>query len=101
MEKPKLGETAHAILNYIDSYTLEYGYSPTIREIGKAIGLKSTAAVYKHIQRLIRDGYLYKNHTCPRTLVVNKNPNDLLRDFLYRNDFRYKVENSKIIVDLK
>ncbi|ENY98780.1 hypothetical protein HMPREF1092_03260 [Clostridium thermobutyricum] len=101
MEKRKLGKTADSILNYINDYTLEYGYSPTVREIGQAIGLHSTSTVYQHIQRLIRDGYLYKNPTCPRTLVVNKNPNDLLQDFLYRNNFRYKVENSKIIVDLK
>lgn len=60
MEKCKLGETANTIFNYINNYTLEYGYSPTIREIGKAIGLHLTSTVYQHIQRLIRDDYLYK-----------------------------------------
>ena len=33
------------ILDYIESYINEKGYSPTIREIGKAVGLQSTSAV--------------------------------------------------------
>lgn len=101
MQKRKLKSTALAIYNYINDYNLEYGYSPTIREIGSALQLKSTATVYGHIQRLIRDGYLQKSPTCPRTLVVQKDANQELFDFLTKYNFSYNVDNSKVIIDLK
>ena len=44
------------ILDYIESYINEKGYSPTIREIGKAVGLQSTSAVSFHLVKLRKEG---------------------------------------------
>ena len=44
------------ILEYIKSYINEKGYSPTIREIGKAVGLQSTSAVSFHLVKLRKEG---------------------------------------------
>lgn len=43
-----------AIIGYIQ----EHGYSPSYREIGEMVGLKSNASVYAHIQTMMRQGML-------------------------------------------
>lgn len=48
------------ILDYIASYLSERGYAPTLEEIGANFGLSSPATVYKHVQQLVRKGYLRK-----------------------------------------
>jgi len=40
------------VLDFISQYIQEHGYSPSIREIGAAVGLKSTASVSYHLQLL-------------------------------------------------
>lgn len=46
------------ILDFIAQYIQEHGYSPSIREIGTAVGLKSTASVSYHLQLLQEQGRL-------------------------------------------
>ncbi|WP_417039616.1 hypothetical protein [Clostridium porci] len=48
----KLTEREAQIYQYIVDYVYEHMYAPTIREIGKAIGLKSTSSVAFHLMRL-------------------------------------------------
>ena len=40
------------IYNFLIKYMTENGYAPTVREIGEAVGLKSTSSVYNHLQVL-------------------------------------------------
>lgn len=56
---------------FIVEYFYQHGYSPTVREIGYATGLKSPSTVHGHIDRLVRDGKLNKKDTSPRTLVTS------------------------------
>ena len=44
------------VLRFIKSYMIENGTVPTIREIGKGMGLYSTSSVYTHLQKLIKEG---------------------------------------------
>lgn len=44
------------ILQAIIEYIEQHNYPPTVREIGKMVGLKSTSSVYAHLQRLLRSG---------------------------------------------
>jgi len=60
-------KTQVRILNFINDFIKTNGYSPTIREIGEAVGLKSTATVHGHIERLVAKGKLTKELTFPRT----------------------------------
>lgn len=46
------------IIDYINAFVAEYGYSPSYREIGDHFGLSSTATVCEHIQTLQEKGYL-------------------------------------------
>lgn len=46
------------ILKYITAYIQTHGYSPSVREIGEAVGLSSSSSVQNHIQRMIKDGTL-------------------------------------------
>lgn len=46
------------IVNFINEFVQEYGYSPSVREIGEAVGLRSTASVSYHLQALQAKGIL-------------------------------------------
>ena len=49
---------AELILNYVNQFVQENGYSPSVREIGEAVGLRSTASVSYHLQALQAKGLL-------------------------------------------
>lgn len=71
----KQGErTRDKIVRFIDEYVNKHGYSPTIREIGAAVGLKSTASVSNHIERLKDEGKIETegDYNTPRALRVKK-----------------------------
>lgn len=63
------------LLNFISEYIKENGYSPSIREIGKNLGVKSPSAVKVMIDRLEKNGYLNRSTGVARSLtpVVNNN----------------------------
>lgn len=55
---PRSSDKAEQILNYVNRFVQENGYAPSIREIGAAVGLRSTASVSYHIQALQDKGLL-------------------------------------------
>ena len=57
------------ILNYIDKTIKSKGYSPTVREICKAVGLKSTSTVQYHLKKLIDLGFLNKSENISRSIT--------------------------------
>ena len=64
-----------AILKFIESQVLENGYPPSVREIGKAIGLSSTATVHAYLAKLEKQGYIKKEDKKGRTLKIIKGTN--------------------------
>jgi len=54
----KLTERQKKVLNTIESFLLEHGYSPTIRQLGELLGIVHPSAVFKHILSLEKKGYL-------------------------------------------
>ena len=50
-QKPR-GDTQERILAYIESVIRTRGYAPSVREIGEAVGLRSTSTVHGHLTRL-------------------------------------------------
>jgi repressor LexA len=58
------------ILEYIKGHIREKGYPPAVREIGRAVGLSSTSTVHAYLRRLEQKGYLRRDPTLPRALVV-------------------------------
>ena len=63
------------ILNYIEKQSLKNGYPPSVREIGKAVGLSSTATVHGYLAKLEEKGYLKKESQKGRTLKLLKGSN--------------------------
>lgn len=61
-----------AILKFIEEQVIENGYPPSVREIGKAIGLSSTATVHAYLAKLEKLGYIKKEDKKGRTLKVIK-----------------------------
>ncbi|HEY8489217.1 MAG TPA: transcriptional repressor LexA, partial [Thermaerobacter sp.] len=58
------------ILEFIKASTRERGYPPSVREIGEAVGLKSTSTVHTYLERLERKGYIRRDPTKPRAIEV-------------------------------
>ena len=46
------------ILKFITEYIQKHGYSPSIREIGKAVGLSSSSSVHAHLCEMFKSGML-------------------------------------------
>ena len=55
---PRTSDKADRILDYVNQFVQENGYAPSVREIGAAVGLRSTASVSYHIQALQDKGLL-------------------------------------------
>ena len=62
------------ILEYIGDCLRERGYPPSVREIGEAVGLASSATVHSHLAVLQREGYLQRDPTKPRAIQVRYEP---------------------------
>ena len=61
-----------AILKFIEDQVRANGYPPSVREIGKAIGLSSTATVHGYLAKLEKQGFIKKEDKKGRTLKVIK-----------------------------
>ncbi len=55
---PRTSNKAQLILDYVNQFVQEKGYAPSVREIGAAVGLRSTASVSYHLQQLQNKGLL-------------------------------------------
>lgn len=65
-----LKERERKILEFMKSEIRTKGYPPTVREICAAIGIKSTSTAHKDIANLVKYGYLKKDPSKPRALMV-------------------------------
>lgn len=55
---PRTSDKAEVILCYVNQFVQENGYAPSVREIGAAVGLRSTASVTYHLRQLQEKGFL-------------------------------------------
>ncbi len=67
-----LNKREKAILKFIEKQVNAKGYPPSVREIGKAVGLKSTATVHGYLLSLEKKGYIKKESQKGRTLKLLK-----------------------------
>ena len=66
----KQQEREQKILAFMRKELKAKGYPPTVREIGTALGIKSTSTVHKDIASLVEQGYLKKDPAKPRALML-------------------------------
>ena len=76
------------ILEFINKEVKEKGYPPSVREICRAVGFKSTSTVHTYLQRLKKEGLIQKDPLKTRAIrVVAKN--DDIADFKVKETFPY------------
>ncbi|RSN33234.1 repressor LexA [Amycolatopsis sp. WAC 01416] len=85
-EAASLPERQQKILLTIREWVVEHGYSPSTREIGDAVGLRSTSSVSKHLAALEEKGFLRRSSSISRPIDV--------RAFLHGTTSRESTEDS-------
>ena len=58
------------IFEFVKKYSAKHGYPPTVRDIGKAIGLTSSSTVHAHLANLEKLGLLKRDPSKPRAIEV-------------------------------
>jgi repressor LexA len=66
----KMTSRQQEIFQFIKRYAAKYGYPPTVREIGKAVGLASSSTVHAHLANLEKYGVLRRDPTKPRAIEL-------------------------------
>jgi repressor LexA len=66
----KLTKRQEEIFEFIKHYSGRHGYPPTVRDIGKAIGLTSSSTVHAHLANLEKLGLVRRDPTKPRALEL-------------------------------
>jgi len=66
----KLNEKQQKILDFVNKQIEEKGYPPSVREICKAVGFKSTSTVHGYLKKLEENGVIKKDPAKPRALKV-------------------------------
>lgn len=98
------------VLNFIVAFKAEYGYPPTIREIGKEMGIRSTNGVNDHLLALERKGWIgfpVSGYTARGIFLTKKTKkeygikvvSDSIREAL--EELALLVDNFPMSVDLK
>ncbi len=59
------------ILEFIEAFMEDNGYPPSVREIGKYVGMRSSSTVHTHLNNLQEKGFLTRDPATPRGLRVN------------------------------
>lgn len=70
--KDKARAREQRILQFMQEEVRRKGYAPTVREIGTALGIKSTSTVHKDIASLVSQGFIKKDPAKPRALVLTE-----------------------------
>lgn len=65
-----LKDREQKILNYMKEEIRKKGYPPTVREICSALNIKSTSTAHKDIDSLVKQGYIKKDPSKPRALMI-------------------------------
>jgi repressor LexA len=79
MVELSLTKRQQEIFDFIKAYSRDHGYPPTVRDIGKAIGLTSSSTVHAHLANLEKLGALRRDPTKPRAMeILDKAKNAVL-----------------------
>lgn len=72
MVKGKLSDRQKRMLDFIQEFSVEYGYPPSIREIGSDVGISSTSVVNYNLNRLVDEGYLSRDKNVSRGIRLTE-----------------------------
>ena len=76
---PRTSNKAELIVEFVNQFVQENGYAPSVREIGAAVGLRSTASVSYHLQQLQEKGLLVSpgGKGSKRSIVTAQRPGQI------------------------
>ena len=74
--KNKLTDRQEEILDFIKQFTLESGYPPTLREIGKQFQISSTFGVKRHLEALVKKGFINIESNASRGISMIRQDSD-------------------------
>ncbi|WP_312199265.1 LexA family protein [Anaerospora hongkongensis] len=83
------------ILEYLCNFP--YSYAPSVREIGKAVGLRSSGTVHGHLNNLEQMGYIERLPNQPRCITVKKHAPVESMTALKRNKKHNKIYKNTYI----
>ena len=66
----KISEKQKEILEFLKKEIINKGYPPAVREICKAVHLKSTSSVHSHLESLEKNGYIRRDPAKPRAIEI-------------------------------
>jgi repressor LexA len=75
----ELTKRQQEIYDFIRKYSAKYGYPPTVRDIGKAVGLASSSTVHAHLANLEKVGVLRRDPSKPRALELLDRATDAVK----------------------
>lgn len=75
----KITPKQQEILDYIKNEILSRGFPPAVRDICKAVHLKSTSSVHSHLATLEKNGYIRRDPTKPRAIEILDDNFNLIR----------------------
>ncbi len=79
----KITDKQKEILEYMKQEIINKGYPPTVRDICKAVHLKSTSSVHSHLETLEKNGYIRRDPTKPRAIeIIDENFNLTRREMI-------------------
>ena len=73
------------IFDFIKKYSAKYGYPPTVRDIGKAVGLASSSTVHAHLANLEKSGLLRRDPSKPRAIELLDKAADAVKSVVRPN----------------
>ena len=68
--KTPLTARQQEILDYLQKHLKQYGYPPSVREIGQALGLSSSSTVHVHLTHLEDKGWIRRDPSKPRAIEI-------------------------------
>jgi repressor LexA len=90
--KDKLTDRQEEILTFIKQFTLESGYPPTLREIGKHFQISSTFGVKRHLEALVKKGFINIESNASRGIsVIRKTSEDFVESSLSAESIFLKI----------
>lgn len=72
MAKRALSDRQRRMLDHIQDFSMKNGYPPSIRQIGKAVGISSTSVVNYNLNRLVDEGYLDRDQNVSRGIRITE-----------------------------
>lgn len=75
----RITDKQREILDFMKAEILAKGYPPAVREICKAVNLKSTSSVHSHLETLEKNGFIRRDPTKPRAIEILEDDFNLTR----------------------